>query len=1401
MSIRLISKRLFNLTMRKRSIRILTLTLLIIISGLLHSVRAYNMRQTFSGDGLSNSAILSLCLDDSGRLWIGTCDGVNIANGAAVQPFKTLFPERTLSGNVIESIKDGGDSYMWILTNYSLDLFNTKTWELKTFPQFHGQEVMWVNKATNRMYVVTEDSGLNVYDPGKDSDFRTIGRLSQSHSELRCIMERDGMLWSVFNEGVCVYDLTKATADNGGNLAPAKEYSHIKTRYAKCQGDELLTINQDGYICEIMPDGSERKIASIGTSATSRGRISNMVHDRQGNFFVSFFTDGALWVGRNEQKEYMAIDLGLHVGVFSLEMSPDQDVVWIGSDCQGVYTFWDDDYSIHSYDFVAMGNKISHPVRSILLDDNRNLWIGTKGDGLLRIPDLDQANPRASLSKGYLFTSANSELLHNSVFAFSKSSRPILWIGTDEGLNYYSYIDNKIHALSMAPRVRNIHAIYEENDTTIWLTTLGIGVIKVTLDAISSVPKVDKVKIYSVDDGKYSMNQFFSLSVSDSGRVLFCNRGKGIYELKDGDLKQIPLKNDFGTNVVKDVFVAIQSGDVLWLGTGEGLIKVGPGGEKRYSGYEDGFANNTIHDMLRVNNGDLWISTNYGIVRFDPATERALTFGKSYGLSVTEYSDGAAFYNGKGMIFGGINGITFISRHLSYTAPPEYKPDLTFMKLSISGKDVPMVDYLEGKDGKMKIVLAPDENYFSLMVSAPDFVNAHNYVYSYSLDGVNWIDNGPNTTISFNGMAYGKYNLSVRYMNRATGIESEPSVIEIVVNAPWYLSGWAKMIYMLLFLGLIAMGVIFYLRRQRERQKEVLKSIEQTHKEELYEEKLRFFTNITHEFCTPLTLIYGPCERILDYPGSDDYIKRYVGLVRSNAERLNTLIQELIDFRRMETGHKQLKLSVVGISGLCSDIVTSFSELADRNNVTLVEEIAPDIDWVTDFSGIRKIMTNLISNAFKYTPSGGTIKIGLKVDGGKLRLSVYNTGKGISAEEKQRIFNRYSVLDNVEENAVKGLSSRNGLGLAICHSMVDLLNGKISIDSEVGKYADFIVELPPMELPAAVSTDNSSPASGLTSASVTDKNVSVNQPEGTDPSNAMIPEETKQERSASDSDQENQEQDQDAVRLPSKENKRRVLVVDDNREILLLLRDALSEYDVITVDSADKALDIIRKNPPELIVSDIMMPGTDGVTFTRLIKQNKHTMHIPLVLLSAKTSTAEKVEGIDSGADAYVGKPFSLDYLQAVVRRLIENRDYLKQYYTTGASVYGYSDGHLLHHEDKDFMEQVINFIDDHVGDEDLGPEKVAAHMKISVRNLYRKFKELDQLPPNDFIKHQRVSYAARLLVTSSATVQEVIYRSGFTNRSHFYKEFDKRFGMTPKNYRATNASKDLSLNPDDKDE
>ena len=1331
--------------------------MLIVLLTQIQICHAFNVRQTSNNNGLSNSAILALDLDDNGYLWIGTCDGINIADGTEVKPFSKVFPNISLSGNIIEAIRHIGNGRSLVLTNYGLDCIDISKGTSKTFPQFQGQETLCADEDGN-VFVITENRNIN-YLSASDSngDFRVLTTIDNNLHEIKAVTVRDNRLWLITEDGIIIYNLLK-TSDGGLDISEAKKIDNLPIKFAKVDGDEIFVVDRANRLLEITPTGKRMQIIDLDSELRKRGDISDLVHDRQGNFFMSFATDGAMWIGRDDFGKIIPVDLGLKVGVFCLEKSPDQDVAWIGSDCQGIYTYWDGQYSIRSYDFSAFNNKISHPVRAIFVDDYKNLWLGTKGDGLLKVSDFNEFYPRTDLPNGELFTSSNSELAHNSVFAFDRSARPLLWIATELGLNYYSYKSGRIEKVKLSPEVKFIHGVYEENDSTLWMATLGYGVIKGKIKGRPDKPEVSDLKFYTTDNGNFSSNFFFSLTLEDNGKPIFCNRGNGLFVIKNDSLVNIPYKESYDTRSVNDVFAAIISGDSLWIGTGHGLIQSNPESEKLFFGPENGFINSTVHDMLRDDEGDIWVSTNKGLVRFDPKTNDSETYGRNYGLSVTEFSDGAAFNTGHSLLFGGIDGIIIVNKNENYVKPPVFSPTISLRSLEISGKGVSLPEYFSNRNGKNQLTLSSKQNHFTITFAAPDFINAHNYTYSYTLDGHSWINNGTDPIISFNEMDYGNYTLKVRYLNRATGVESDPYTLNIYIRPPWYLSTASKIIYAIIIIGLIILGVYLYIRRQKERQREEMSRMEQAHKEEVYEEKLKFFTNITHEFCTPLTLIYGPCERILTYPGSDDYIRRYVGLVRTNAERLNVLIQELIDFRRMETGHKTLKIRNVDISKLCNDIIDSFSELSERNNINFVNDISEGIDWNTDFSCLRKILYNLISNAFKYTSPGGTIKVGATVKEGKLVLNVYNTGKGLREEDKERIFNRYSVLDNVEKNAIKGISSRNGLGMAICHSMVEMLHGNIAIESEVGKYADFIVSLPALSVAEPI----------VDEITQTDSPVTV----------------------------ECAEIDTLPVAAPQHQDNKRatILVIDDNKEILTLLTDSLSDYNVFTAESAEAGLEYLKQSTPDIIVSDIMMPGVNGVELTRQIKGNKHTMHIPLILLSAKNSIDEKVEGIESGADAYIGKPFSLSYLKAVVKRLLENRSRLREYYNTSASVFEHTEGKLMRRDDKDYLSKIIEYIDAHIEDSELSPEQLAAHLKTSVRNLYRKFKELDRETPNDFIKNHRINHAAKLLLTTNLTVQEIIYRCGFTNRSHFYKEFDKRFGMTPKDYRKANTTRDTSL-------
>lgn len=1344
--------------------RIFTLALQsILLLSVTVTARAYNVTRITNSDGLSNSAILSIAYDSDGFLWLGTCDGINIYDGSIVRTLPQMYPALQLEGNIIESLTASPDRAVWVQTNKGLNRISLDGTDFKEFPHFRGQERIALT-STGTIFISEEDGTLSYYTHGDMDNFSPLLKSNMPLESVRYLMVRGKTLWLVDNNGATTYPIISDN-DNTLSLGKARRILSTSVIFSTSDGDDLFIVSPEGDVITVSESGNLTTLCNISSEMRIRGRISDILRDLDGNLFVSFASKGAIKVSISKEGNIVE-DLGVSAGVFCLGRSPHQDVVWVGSDCQGLYSFAGDRYLLYSYSLKELSPDLSHPVRAIFLDDDNTLWIGSKGDGLLRIDNIEYYSSIPENARRTLYNSSGSTLLSDDVYALAPGRQHMLWIGTDNGINYFDYRSNSVKRLIDGDKVRNIHGIYEENDSTLWAATLGSGVARVSISHTSAGPAVTDVRFLYAGNRAFTSNYFFSLTPTPGGKLFFANRGMGAFELSGGELKQIPMKQDFGTKTVLDVFSVWPEGDALWLGTGHGLVKISKEGEELFYGHEAGFINSTIHDIKSDNNGNLWISTNKGLVQFDPATNEARSYGKNTGLSVVEYSDGAAFKTPKSLLFGGIDGISVVTRNPQFLNYDVYSPPLTPRLLNISGSDVPIADFLKTSgNGNNVLTLSAKQNHFSVTFTAPDFINAANYTFFYSLDGKTWINNGSSNTITFNEMDYGKYTLRVKCLNRATDTESKPYLLSITIMPPWYLSVWARIIYAAIIASAVIMILLTYLRRQKRLQKEQIEVMERTHKENLYEEKLRFFTNITHEFCTPLTLMYGPCERILSYPGADDYIRKYVRLVQSNTERLNNLIQELIDFRRMETGNKRLKINAFNVSQLCSDIMHSFTDLAERNDINFIDDITPGIEWNSDFECIRKTLTNLISNAFKYTPVGGTIKVGVVVAGGKLRISVYNTGKGISEEDKKTIFNRYRVLDNVEENAVKGLSSRNGLGLAICHSMVEMLSGDIGINSTVGEYAEFIVSLPQLELPDNVET----PAIPVSE----DTRVMPADDPGTH---------TPCDSPASGADD------------SPKSDKPHILVIDDNREILTLLYDGLSDYHVTTADSAEEGLRQLTLRVPDLIITDVMMPGTDGFELTRQIKGNKHTMHVPLVILSAKNTNEEKIEGIESGADVYVGKPFSFSYLKAVVARLLENRNRLKEYYNSSASAFNYSEGKLVSVEDKETIAAINEFIDANIEDCDMSPEVIAEHFQWSLRNVYRKFKDLGLPSPNDHIKNRKISLAAKLLVTTSLTVQEIIFRSGFSNRSHFYREFDKRFGATPKDYRNANKVKDKSL-------
>ena len=424
----------------------------------------------------------------------------------------------------------------------------------------------------------------------------------------------------------------------------------------------------------------------------------------------------------------------------------------------------------------------------------------------------------------------------------------------------------------------------------------------------------------------------------------------------------------------------------------------------------------------------------------------------------------------------------------------------------------------------------------------------------------------------------------------------------------------------------------------------------------------------------------------------------------------------------------------------------SFIPVAEQNGINFTfSDVDKPVYWNTDVPSLKKIIRNLVSNAFKYTEQKGTIDVSVRIENESLIIKVYNTGKGIAEADLKTIFDRFHILGDLDGNNYTQMTSRNGLGLFICHSMVQLLRGEINVESKEGESAGFIVTLPYLEV-EEMDLDEQA-----------DEEVPVAQP---------VAAEATAETTGN-------------IGNPV------ILVVDDNRDIVWLIKETLSsEYAVREAFNAEEALALMDQQTPDLIITDIMMPSMDGFALISRIKSDKFTRHIPLIVVSAKVSESEQAEGLDLGADVYLTKPFSSVVLHSVVNRLMANKKELKDYYYSPESAYEQSGGQLIHQEDKEFMDSVTAIIKENLAQDTLRPELIADKLGMNTRALYRRFKKISLLTPSDFIKDYRMMHAARLLVTTNLSVQEIIYQVGISNKSYFYREFSAKYGVTPGEYR-----------------
>lgn len=1326
-----------------------------ILNLLIHTASAYNLKQIADKEYMSNSSITSLCQDERGLMWIGTCDGLNIYDGQEIEEFKTRDKEDYLSGNLIDNIIYTGDEIYWIQTYYGLNRLNRRTNTLTHYNEF--QKLFFMNKDNNGNLFIIQDSNCIYYYHKNEGVFKKINITGIPISDIvDFFIDGNNRMWVVMKGYNRCYDIQQEAISGDITLLPQKTSLQYQTSLLYCFNDEqsLYYIDKDyNFYAFHIPTKKNEFIANLGKEIQARGKISSIVHYHD-SFFVGFLMDGILLLEKQkEANTYQIQPLPINSGVFCLKKDRFQDIVWIGTDGQGVYLYSNPLYSIKSTVLSNYSEKIERPVRALYLDDDRTFWIGTKGNGILKIYDYE-VDKNISDCRAEILTTSNSPLGSNAVYCFAKSHRNLLWIGDEEGLNYYSYKEKRIKNIPVqvaGEDFKYIHDIYETAGSELWLASVGMGVVKARIAGTPDNPVIVDAQRYVINDGELGSNYFFTIHAENDSRLLFGNRGYGVFRFNETTNGLEPMSTHKYENMTLNNILAISkdSSNNYLFGTSYGLIKYTSETSYQLFNAKNGFLNNTIHAILKNSPDNFWLSTNLGLINFDTRRNIFRSYGFGDGLKVVEFSDGAAYRDPQTgtLFFGGING--FVAIRADGRPEQLYMPPVYFDKLSIFGEQYNLGEFLTRKKGTEVLNLQYDQNFFSVSFASVDYLNGNNCTYFYKLKGLSdqWVNNGSESGVSFTNMAPGEYTLLVKYYNSVFDKESDVYSLVIRIGDPWYASWWAYLIYALCLLLIVALLMRSFILRSKRKKQELLNEIEKRHQKNVFESKLRFFTNIAHEFCTPLTLIYGPCGRILSSNGLSKFVVDYVQMIQTNAERLNNLIHELIEFRRIETGNREVRIETLNVSSIVKGIAKTFVEMAKSRNITFLSKIPEHVSWNSDKGFLNTIIINLISNAFKYTPDGLSIKIEVDTTGeGLLVFRVANEGSTIKEKDFQHIFNRYSILDNFENQDEKNFS-RNGLGLAISYNMAKLLNGTLKAENTSDGWVMFTLTLPAMEPTVGV------PATKRITAEYIPKIDT-----------------------------------QSILKLPHYEfDKMRptLLVVDDEIEMLWFIGEIFSgDFNVVTLQDPERVEQVMNEVYPNVIICDVMMPGISGIELTKRIKAVKETAHIPIIIVSGRHEMEEQMAALSAGAEMYITKPFNAEYLRISVGQVMERKEVLKNYFSSPISSFEKSDGKLTHKESKKFLQSVLKIINDNITNKELTPRYIADRLAISPRSLYRKMEEIGEDSPTDLIKECRLHIAKDLLLTTKKTIDEIVFDSGFSNKVTFFKVFREKYGCTPKEFR-----------------
>ena len=1304
----------------------------------------YVFRKLDITDGLSNSNVKTILKDNYGYLWIGTAAGLNRYDGYGFRQYSLAASGREMGEFIddIRSLQQDADGNIWVKSaeNYAVynslkDDFSTDIGKLLesygvTVPQ---QYRIYVDREAN-LWVVT-DKKISVYDM-KTRTLRSIETgISLLGNEIN-IADNQAGIYLLLQSGK-ILRIDKETLSIESLSAPEgiKSFNHI---YADYQQGLWLFSDYDNDIYYRQKSAPWNKISlTPATGAQSKG-IRSILDDRNGHVWIGTDHNGAYIFDQSDGsfqtlRSNLLSSSSLPSDNVSCIYQDESGTIWLGHNKSGISYYNNDLLQFENFSLCR-----GLDVASLLTDSRNNLWIGTDGNGLLilrpgsetieRMPavfngsiisleeDSDGRIWVGSYGNGLYcidgnnvrhFTTANSSLISDIIWALQNDGAGNIWIATLNGTQYVSgKTDNFISVLTAKGEQINSMCLHSDNSDTVYIGSF---------------------------DGLYKVD-----TATKKASVHFTNR-RNTQSLKQGFVSQI-YKDREGR---------------LWVGHNQGLTIWDTARDSMY--YLDkksGLCDNMIRAILEDNDGHIYASTSNGlsIITVLESADGVLSYSmrnytKKDGLKSTFFNSTAVTCpDSSSILFGTSDGcISFYPEKVFRDR--RMPPDILFTDLYIGGTRIGIDSLYEDRlilknalEATKQIELSYDDRLITIEFTACDLTGQSGVRYAYMLEGIDskWIFSDENK-VTFTSLPYGNYRLLVKSGLPNGNWKEDPAILEIRVRPPFYMSIWACIIYLFIIIGGVILVTALIRRRHRQKLAIQRQTIESQQIVRVNELKLKFFTNISHDLRTPLTLIMAPLQVLLDEV-KDEPTRKKLLTIFSNARRLLDLINTLLDFRKLDVGAEGLHCRRDDIMRFISEQCALFTDYAANRGMNFTAECDPS-GYMMDFDSTKvgKILNNLLSNAFKYTPDGGNVSVKATLKNGELIIRIADSGQGITPEAKKHIFERF--YQGEQGNHKTG----SGIGLHIANEYARMHGGGITVSDNHPKGSVFTLTLPVDGCSAQSNPEKNSGDSGGT------------------PAEPSAPENISEESSAANS--------------PAT-----ILIVDDNEEYRDFIADTLSkDYTIFKAGNGREALDIMAKENISLIVSDVMMPVMDGMELCRQVKTNIRWSHIPVILLTAKTAEEYRLEGLELGADDYLTNPFNLKLLQLRIKKFIDLFERNHRMFSNKLDV---SPSEItITSLDEKLVEKAIRIVEEHMSDSDFSVELLSSELALSRGYLYKKLMAITGKGPAEFIRTIRLKRARQLLEQSQMQVAEIAYMCGFNSPRRFAQNFKNEFGMLPSEF------------------